>query len=160
MKATPVLILKPNGDVAIPMDATDLVPLVHSVDLAPLVHTADLAPLVHTADLAPLATNAALVALQVLVAALPQSNTKIAQVTIPMAVALVDSLVPLGTLVAVETVVVKSIVGTATLKFGAVGSPAVPLVAGEVRNNLNVAALYLNSPGGAGGTITLELQGR
>jgi hypothetical protein len=91
----------------------------------------------------------------------PQSNTKITTVTVSLAAAVVDQLVALGTLTTVETVVVKALSGaTASLKFGATTEAAIPLVQGEVRNNLAVTALYLESPGGAGGTITLELQGR
>ncbi|HEX9081459.1 MAG TPA: hypothetical protein VF768_04215 [Holophagaceae bacterium] len=88
-------------------------------------------------------------------------NTKITSVTVSLAAAVVDQLVSLGTLTTVETVVVKNLAGTtATLKFGAATEQPIPLLQGEVRNNLAVGALYLNSPGAAGGTITLELQGR
>jgi hypothetical protein len=104
------------------------------------------------------ALQAALVAA---IGALPQPNTKVTQVTVALGAAVVDKLVPLGTLTHVETVVVKALANTtATLKFGAVGEAAVPLVVGESRSGLNMTALYLNSPGAAGGTITLELQGR
>ena len=92
---------------------------------------------------------------------LPQPDTKITTVTVSLVAPVVDQGVNLGTLIRMETVVVKALIGAAaTLKFGAITEASIPLVQGEVRNNLNVSALYLNSPGGAGGTITLELQGR
>lgn len=133
-----VLILGPDGGVLIPAQSADMAPLSKDATLT--------------------AMQASLVAA---IGALPQPNTKITQVTVALGAAVVDQLVPLGTLTHVETVVVKNIANTtATLKFGAVGEAAVPMVAGETRSGLNMAALYLNSPGAAGGTITLELQGR
>jgi hypothetical protein len=133
-----VLALTPSGDVAIPLQATDLLPISKDATLT--------------------AMQTALVAA---IGALPQPNTKVTQVTVALGAAVVDQPVNLGTLTHVETVVVKNLANTtATLKFGAVGEAAVPLVTGESRSGLNMAALYLNSPGAAGGTITLELQGR
>lgn len=130
--------MNPSGDLAIPLQASDLAPISKDATLTAL--------------------QAALVAA---IGALPQPNTKITQVTVALGAAVVDQLVPLGTLTHVETVVVKALANTtASLKFGAVGEAAVPLVVGESRSNLNMAALYLSSPGAAGGTITLELQGR
>ncbi len=126
-KPISVLILTPAGDVAVPVQPSDLIPMAKDATIA----------------------------------ALPQPNTKITAVTVSLVAAVVDQAVALGTLTRVETVVVKDLTGaTATLKFGAITEAAIPLVQGEVRNNLNVDALYLNSPGGAGGTITLEIQGR
>lgn len=137
-KPQPVLPLLPSGEVAVPLLASDLQPMAKDATLTAL--------------------QAALVAA---IGALPQPNTKVTQVTVPLSAAVVNQLVPLGTLTIVETVVVKNLANTtATLKFGALGEAAVPLVTGETRSGLNVAALYLNSPGAAGGTITLELRGR
>lgn len=137
-KPTPVLILGPDGGVLIPAQSSDLVPVAKDATLTAL--------------------QTALVAA---IGALPQPNTKVTQVTVALGAAVVNQLVPLGTLTHVETVVVKNLANTtATLKFGAVGEAAVPLVAGESRSGLNMAALYLNSPGAAGGSITLEIQGR
>ena len=130
----PVLILDPAGDIATPAQASDLAPLAQDATLA--------------AILAALGTPL-------------HPNTKITTVTVSLAAAVVDQLVTLGTLTTVETVVVKALSGaSASLKFGATTEAAIPLVQGEVRNNLAVAALYLESPGGTGGTITLEMQGR
>ena len=138
MSVMPVVILDPAGDIATPAQASDLVPL--------------------SKDATVTALQAALVAA---LATQPNTNTKITQTTVSLAAAVVDQLVPLGTLTTVETVVVKALSGaTASLKFGATTEAAVPLVLSEVRNNLSMTALYLESPGGAGGTITLELQGR
>lgn len=144
MKPTPVLILTPSGDVATPAQASDFLPLVKD------------------ASLAPLAKDATLAALQAaLLAVLPGPNTKITTVTVSLAAAVVDQAVSLGTLAHVETVVVKTLTGaTATLKFGPTTEAPIPLAQGEARSNLSVTALFLNSPGGAGGTVTLELQGR
>lgn len=137
-KPQPVLPLLPSGEVAVPLLASDLQPM---------------------------AKDATLTALQAaLVAAIGtplHPNTKITTQTISLAAAVVDKLVPLGTLTTVETVVVKTLAGaTASLKFGATTEAAIPLAQGETRDGMAVAALYLNSPGAAGGTITLELQGR
>jgi hypothetical protein len=83
------------------------------------------------------------------------------QVTISLVAPVVNQAVVLGMLTEVETVVVKALTGaTATLRFGDLGQPAIPVIQGEIRNNLRLTTLILNSPGGAGGTITLELQGR
>ena len=138
MKPTLVLILDPSGNIATPAQASDLVPLAKDASLTAL----------QSALVAALATQ-------------PNTNTKITQTTVSLAAAVVDQLVPLGTLTTVETVVVKALSGaTAALKFGATTEAAIPLVQGEVRNNLAVTAVYLESPGAAGGTITLEIQGR
>jgi hypothetical protein len=138
MKPTPVLILDSAGDIATPATAADLTPLAQDATLAAL----------QTALLAAIGTPL-------------HPNTKITTQTISLAAAVVDKLVPLGTLTTVETVVVKTLAGaTASLKFGATTEAAIPLAQGETRDGMAVAALYLNSPGAAGGTITLELQGR
>ncbi|MDP1832637.1 MAG: hypothetical protein Q8K67_11305 [Geothrix sp.] len=88
-------------------------------------------------------------------------NSLVHQVTISLVAAVVNQAVVIGLLTEVETVVVKALAGaTATLRFGPLAQPAIPVIQGEVRNNLRLTTLILNSPGGAGGTITLELQGR
>lgn len=137
-KPQPVLPLLPSGEVAVPLLASDLQPMAKDATLTAL--------------------QAALVAA---IGALPQPNTKVSQVTMALGAAVVDQLVPLGTLTHVESVEVKNLANTtATLKFGALGEAAVPLLLNESRSGLNMTALYLNSPGAAGGTITLELRGR
>ena len=58
MRAQPVLILKPNGDVAIPLDPTDLIPIAKNASLLSILAAQALQP--QAADLLPLAKEATL----------------------------------------------------------------------------------------------------
>lgn len=143
MRAQPVLILKPNGDVAVPMDA------------------ADLAPLVHTADLATLATDASLALILAALALQPKTATKAVQLTISLAAALVDAPVALGGLLNVFTVTVKDLTGATipTLKINGIAESPLTLTKGEVRTGLNATMLHVSTAAG-GGSLVLELLGR
>lgn len=156
MRAQPVLILKPNGDVAVPLDATDLVPILAAQALQ-----------VKTTDLAPLATDASLTLIDAkltqLLAALalqPKTATRAIQLTISLAAALLDFQLDLGGLTTIYEIAVRDLTGAVvpTLKINGFGNP-LALAKGEVRTGLNVTALHISTAAG-GGSLVLELLGR
>jgi hypothetical protein len=133
-KPIPILLLTPSGEVAIPLQPSDMTPI---------------------------AQDASLQAMIAALSEVPKAATKIHVVTMDLTAARVDVVVPTGTLGIIQSVVVKALAGTtASLKFGSTLDTAIPVLLAEKRDGFAVIGLYLNSPGGAGGTITLELQGR
>lgn len=112
-------------------------------------------------DLPALAQDASIAALLAAVQSLPLSSTKGTEVTVSLVAAVADAAVALGTLTTVHKVRVQALSGaTATLKIGATTEAPITLAVGDDLDGLAVGALFLNSPGGAGGTITLQLFGR
>ena len=92
---------------------------------------------------------------------LPRVATRIHRETISLADALADSAVGLGTLTHVHAVTVVDLTGTKvpTLKFNGTDEAAIPLAKGEVRDQLDMTALYVSCEAG-GGSLVLELHGR
>lgn len=152
MKMQPVLIIGLDGD-------TPIQPL-QVADLAPLATDATVATLATEATLETRATEATAQQLNLSVQALPQRTKKAGQVTIDLTAAVADAAVDLRGLVTVQRVLVAALTGaTATLKFGTSGDDGLDLAAGRDFFDLDCSALYLNSPGGAGGSVTLQLFG-
>jgi hypothetical protein len=92
---------------------------------------------------------------------LPHVSTKIHRVTIILADALVDSWVDMGTLTHVYAVTVVDLTGSVvpTMKFNDATATDIPLARGEVRDQLDMTALYVSCAAG-GGNLVLELHGR
>lgn len=165
MRAQPVLILKPNGDVAVPVDPTDLAPIAKDTSLQAII--AAQANQVKTADLAPLAKDASLTLIdakltQILaaLAPLPKTATRATQVPVSLAAPLVDLPVDFGGLTTISEITVRDLTGPAiaNLKINGFGN-SLALAKGEVRTGLNVTTLHV-STGGGGGSLVLELLGR
>lgn len=159
MKAQPVLILKPNGDVAVPMDATDLLPIAKDASLAAILAAQALQ--VQTGDLAPLAKDASLAAILAAIDLQPKTATKAVQVTISLAGALVNAPVALGGLQNVYTITVRDLTGATipTLRINGIAESPLALAKGEERSGLDATSLHISTVAG-GGSLVLELLGR
>ncbi len=89
-----------------------------------------------------------------------ETSTKAIQVQVSLAAAVVDQAIALPGFEKVQRVYVKALAGaTATLKFGPAGAVPLDVAQGDDFPGLGITALTLNSPGGAGGTITLQIFG-
>ncbi|MBS1765992.1 MAG: hypothetical protein JST05_01120 [Acidobacteria bacterium] len=113
------------------------------------------------ATLGTLATQATATA--ALSAGQDQTAIKATQVQVSLVAALVDSPVPLGTLTSVHRMKVKAIAGapaSLSLKMGLATEAPVDLDATSDWTDIAAAALLLNAPATAGGSVTLQLWGR
>lgn len=156
MKVQPIIVIGQDG-------LTPLEP-VQPGDLAPLASETTLQA-VQTA-LGALATEATQA--EVLAAIQAQSGgiTKASELALDanFQAGLANWPVPFGTLATVTRLRVLALTGaTLTVKLGGTGESAISLAQGDVLDGLEIAAaagLYLNSPGAAGATLTLQLFGR
>jgi hypothetical protein len=152
MKMQPVLVIGLDGE-------TPIQPL-QTVDLAPLATEATMGTLATEATVGTLAKDATEQQILLAIQSLLQPIKKAGQVTIDLTAAKVDVAVDLRGLVNVQRVFVADLSGTtATLKFGTNAEDGLELAAGRDYPGLNFGALYINSPGGAGGSVTLQLFG-
>ncbi|HEU4951715.1 MAG TPA: hypothetical protein VFT46_07170 [Holophagaceae bacterium] len=164
-----VQVFQPDGTPVVMVQPPDIVPLAKEATLQTV--EADLQAM--EATLQTLGTEATLVTvakeatqqtvLQT-VETLPQAATKGNELYPDVTAALVDYAVPMGAFAVVTRIRLPKLAGTTlTVKLGGAGQPEITLEQGFDLDGLAITpamGLYLNSPGAAGASATLQLFGR
>lgn len=150
MKPQPVLILGLDGENPVqPVQVDDLAPLAADASIQNLI-----------ADLGLVAKDSSAQSILSAILRQTQTSTKAIQVTVSLAAAVADQAIDLSGFEKIQRVKVKALAGaTATLKFGNAFAVGLDVAQGDDFPGLGITALTLNSPGGAGGTITLQIFG-
>lgn len=150
-----VVIVAPDGSAVLPVQPPDLAPLALDESLQTLISQN-----ATEATLELVAKDSSAQSILSAILRQTETSTKATQVTVSLAAAVADQAIDLSGFEKIQRVKVKALAGaTATLKFGNAFAVALDVAQGDDFPGLGITALTLNSPGGAGGTITLQLFG-
>lgn len=146
---TAVLVIAPDGSAVLPVQPPDLAPLALDASLQTVI-----------TDLGLVAKDTSAQSILSAILRQTETSTKATQVVVSLAAAVVDQAIDLSGYEKVQRVYIHALSGaTATLKFGNSFASPLDLAQGNDYPGLGVTALTLNSPGGAGGTITIQIFG-